>query len=675
MEFSSEFQDPETALKQVEQEVKSITQQIQILEGHKQKLLAKRDKLKDAIQQQRSAELAERDWEREDFSWSKELETIQKNVFKIPTLRAHQLPTINATMSGIDCILIMPTGGGKSLCYQLPALVSKGVTLVVSPLVSLMEDQLMGLKARGIQAKMLCAASTKEEVNDVHFDMTNSKSQLKLLYVTPEKLAKSKRFMAKLQKMHQMGRFVRLAIDEVHCCSQWGHDFRPDYKFLGIMRKMFSGTPILGLTATATSKVIQDIQKILDIQGCLVLKASFNRPNLFYEAVVATIAFGMGIDKPDVRFVIHHCISKSMENFYQESGRAGRDGKLAKCIIFWRFADLTRQSTMVFTEQTGLENLYGLISYCLDSHRCRRNIIAEHFDERWETADCQSMCDHCRTPRETKNLDTTKYGEHILMILTKATSMDQKLTGQKLIDLFMGKGPTKLRIKEATAAGLSRDRAENIVAFFLVDGFLREDFHFTPYNTISYIVPGPKAESGLSPSSLVVGGIRKLSSISNSLSSQADRAAQKTCNDTLNSVNEANTQQMTKKEWDFKSKTDDSLGSQNNSSNSDSSKSSKSLSKTADAIYFRCLKHADTDQRLESKSFQSKQKTIDGKISKLKDKMKRSSDVSKISEQSALSSQAPVYEKCYLSNDIKKPSSSKRKRIITISDSSDTSDD
>ncbi|XP_042879108.1 ATP-dependent DNA helicase Q1-like [Penaeus japonicus] len=579
--------DPEAVLEQVERELKQVIQQIQILQGRKQRLTSRRDKIKDSIQQQKSAILSQRDWDRKDFPWSEELENKLQSVFGISRLRAHQLPTINATMSKVDAILIMPTGGGKSLCYQLPALISKGITLVVSPLVSLIEDQLMGLKELGVEARKLNASSTREEVNAVHFAMTDAKSPLKLLYVTPEKLAKSKRFMSKLQKMHEMGRFARLAIDEVHCCSQWGHDFRPDYKFLGIMRKMFPGTPILGLTATATSRVVNDVQKILDIQGCLILKASFNRPNLIYQVrpksssqkecndefqnllegefrgqsgiiytmtikdaeelakdlrargikvapyhaqlepeartqihrrwvenkyqvVVATIAFGMGIDKPDVRFVIHHCISKSMENFYQESGRAGRDGKPAKCIVFWRFADLSRQSTMVFTEQTGLENLYGLISYCIDSHRCRRNMIAEHFDERWEASDCMGMCDHCREPREKKKVDLTKYGQQLVDILTNAASLKERLTGPKLVDVLLGKGPTKLRVKGPAEKELNRERAENLVAFLLIDGFLKEDFHFTPYSTISYIVAGPKAEAGIAPSPMVIAGIRKV---------------------------------------------------------------------------------------------------------------------------------------------------------------------
>lgn len=161
--------DPEKTLQQVERELKRVIQQIQILQGRKQMLTSKRDKIKDSIQQHKSAKLSQKDWDRKDFPWSEELKEKLQSVFKISKLRAHQLPTMNATMSKVDAILIMPTGGGKSLCYQLPALITKGVTLVVSPLVSLIEDQLMGLKQLNVEARMLNASCTKEEVNAVHF--------------------------------------------------------------------------------------------------------------------------------------------------------------------------------------------------------------------------------------------------------------------------------------------------------------------------------------------------------------------------------------------------------------------------------------------------------------------------------------------------------------------------
>lgn len=233
-----------------------------------------------------------------------------KETFKLNSFRPLQLETINVTLSNLDCMVIMPTGGGKSLCFQLPAVLDPGLTLVVSPLVSLMEDQLWILKALNINADTINASSSKEHIKQIQSDMVDSESDLKLLYVTPEKLAKSKIFMNKLQKAYEMKRFTRLVIDEVHCCSTYGHDFRfiyfliilesfkyrkkrlifvyfiferPDYKFLGVMKQVFPNICILGLTATATQPVIDDVKKILNLSKCVLFKASFNRPNIFYE--------------------------------------------------------------------------------------------------------------------------------------------------------------------------------------------------------------------------------------------------------------------------------------------------------------------------------------------------------------------------------------------------------
>lgn len=554
----------------IDYELQQIENELQKLQDRKKLLTQRKEKLRDDVLLKKSFSLSKRNWDNEDFAWSAKLAETLKDVFKIEKLRELQLSTMNAVMSKEDVILIMPTGGGKSLCYQLPAVISKGVTVVVSPLVSLMEDQLHGLRKLDIKANMLCSKATKESVKIIMSALVDKNSPLKLIYVTPEYMAKSNRFMNKLQKAHELGHLERFAIDEVHCCSQWGHDFRPDYKFLGVLKSMFPGIPILGLTATAPAKIIVDVQKMLDISGCLVLRASFNRPNLYYEvrrkpsdkemclamienllknrfngksgiiytttikdaeqlttdlrgrgikvgcyhamleanyrsevyskwmsgkyqAVVATIAFGLGIDKPDVRFVIHHCISKSMENFYQESGRAGRDGKKSVCLMLYRLADTFKLSTMVFQDKVGLHNLYKVLVYCLDQTSCRRSLIATHFEENWKENDCAEMCDYCRKPRVQKETDVAHYCRQLYQIMTKAVQSETRLTALKLIDAWYGKGASSLRVSNVPVPSFTRETAEAIVGHLLINGYLQEDFYFSAYSTISYLKRGPKS--------------------------------------------------------------------------------------------------------------------------------------------------------------------------------------
>ncbi|MBO7083870.1 MAG: DNA helicase RecQ [Bacteroidales bacterium] len=430
-----------------------------------------------------------------------------KEVFGFDQFKGNQEAIIKSVIAGNNTFVLMPTGGGKSLCYQLPALMKEGTAIVVSPLIALMKNQVDMIRNFGTElgiAHVMNSSLSKAELLEVKEDLKSGKT--KMLYVAPESLTKEETvdFLRTLK-------ISFVAIDEAHCISEWGHDFRPEYRRLRpIINAIGKDLPVIALTATATVKVQQDIMKNLEIMDAKVFKSSFDRPNLYYEVrpktkdvikdiikyikqnpgksgivyclsrkkveelaetlvvngiralpyhagldsqtrkenqdkflmeevdvIVATIAFGMGIDKPDVRFVIHHDIPKSLEGYYQETGRAGRDGGEGNCIAFYDYEDIHKlekfnKGKNVAEQEIARELLNETVTYA-ESAVCRHKLLLHYFGEEYDKDNCGS-CDNCRFPKE--KFDGK---EDMKMILEAVFETKQLFKTKHIAELLVGK--------------------------------------------------------------------------------------------------------------------------------------------------------------------------------------------------------------------------------------------
>ena len=442
----------------------------------------------------------------------KEIHQTLKTVFGFDKFKGDQLKVVKALLKGKDCFVIMPTGGGKSMCYQLPAMMKEGTAIIISPLIALMKNQVDAIRGFGADngiAHFLNSSLTKQEINEVKQDLLSGKT--KLLYVAPESLTKEENV-----QFFQDVNISFYAIDEAHCISEWGHDFRPEYRRIrAIIEKIGQKVPVIALTATATPKVQSDIQKNLGMEKAEVFISSFNRPNLYYEirektkdvdkevvkfiknhpgksgiiyclsrkkveelatflqvnkiralpyhagldsktrvqnqddflmekadVIVATIAFGMGIDKPDVRYVIHYDMPKSLEGYYQETGRAGRDDGEGICIAFYDYKDLHKlekfSTKKSVAEQEIVKELLAETASYAESTSCRRKHLLHYFGEDYGEENCHN-CDNCNHPKPKMNAS-----DQILLALEVIQTVKQQFKEEQIVDIITGNKTTSI---------------------------------------------------------------------------------------------------------------------------------------------------------------------------------------------------------------------------------------